>query len=368
MADKAWSGNIGEWGELYAACALLGAGTLSIAERPKPYKLLSLQRPEKHGAANYKIQGDQVFSSAPGSPLQRSEYFDAATKLREIIANKVSGTGAIVIPSELQRSIENLGFTKISAGSGATSDLHLEVQYPGDLDSVRLKGYSIKTEAGAAPTFYNMSDGRHLYYSITADPKALEALRKAIVPGGPGTKAAMSEFAISQPQIEPGTTQYPFGVASHNYASDLRGVDGDALMLIALSVLEYYFYGKTHCDAATDAVALKDPLGRMAPSVYRRKYVQVWREFSYGIGGQHYEWPGAEQGGILRVKSNMEIEAVPIARESSDHLLANTAFDMPSFPRWLTAKNLTALEITSPGKAVLILPWQIKWKAASSPK
>ena len=77
MADKAWSGNIGEWGELYAACALLGAGTLSIAERPKPYKLLSLQRPEKHGAANYIIQGDQVFSSATGALLQRSEYMDA---------------------------------------------------------------------------------------------------------------------------------------------------------------------------------------------------------------------------------------------------------------------------------------------------
>ena len=213
-----------------------------------------------------------------------------------------------------------------------------------------------------------MSDGRHLYYSITADPKALETLRKAIVPGGPGTKAAMAEFAKSQPQIEPGTSQYPFGVASQNYASDLRGVDGDALMLIALSVLQYYFYGKTHCDAATGAVALKDPLGQMAPNVYRRKYVQIWREFSYGIGGQQYEWPGAEQGGILRVKSNMEIEAVPITRESSDHLLEYTAFDMPSFPRWLAAKNLTALEITSPGKAVLILPWQIKWKAASSPK
>ena len=78
--------------------------------------------------------------------------------------------------------------------------------------------------------------------------------------------------------------------------------------------------------------------------------------------------PGAEQGGILRVKSNMELEAVPMTRESSDHLLEYTAFDMPSFPRWLAAKNLTALEITSPGKAVLILPWQIKWKAASSPK
>jgi hypothetical protein len=368
MADRAWSGNIGEWGELYAACALLGAGTLSIAERPKPYKLLSLQRPEKHGAANYVIQEDKVFSSVTGALLQRSEYMDAASRLREIITKKVSGTGAIVVPGELQRSIEKLGFTKISAGSGATSDLHLEVQYPGDLDSVRLKGYSIKTEAGAAPTFYNMSDGRHLYYSISADPKALETLRAAIVPGGPGTKAAMSKFAASQPQITPGTTQYPFGVASHNYASDLRGVDGDALVLIALSVLEYYFYGKTHCYAATDAVALKDPLGHLPPNVYRRKYVQIWREFSHGIGGQQYEWPGAEQGGILRVKSNMEIEAVPITRESSDHLLANTAFDMPSFPRWLTAKNLIALEITSPGKAVLILPWQIKWKAASSPK
>ena len=87
MADKAWSGNVGEWGEIYAACALLGAGQLSIAERPKPYQLLDLQRPEKQGSASYVVDGGSVTPSSIGTKIPRSQYADAAIQIRAAIQN-----------------------------------------------------------------------------------------------------------------------------------------------------------------------------------------------------------------------------------------------------------------------------------------
>jgi hypothetical protein len=58
------------------------------------------------------------------------------------------------------------------------ADLHLEIVSPNELERISLKGYSIKTEAGAAPTLYNMSSGRHLHFSIIAEAAALEELNK----------------------------------------------------------------------------------------------------------------------------------------------------------------------------------------------
>ena len=157
MADKAWAGNVGEWGEIYAACALLGAGQLSIAERPKPYQLLDLQRPEKQGSSRYTVEGTDVRTGSNRGLIPRSEYTDAADLIRRSITRRTAGARTFSLAPEIQAQIERLGFSKISAGSAVNSDVNLEVLAPNEIDRIQLKGFSIKTEAGSAPTFYNMS-------------------------------------------------------------------------------------------------------------------------------------------------------------------------------------------------------------------
>jgi hypothetical protein len=365
MADKAWSGNVGEWGELYAACALLGAGQLSIAERPKPYQLLDLQRPEKQGSANYVVDGGSVTPSSIGAKIPRSQYADAAIQIRAAIRNRTTGKRAFAIPSQLQAQLEGLGFTKISAGSTVNSDLHLEILSPNELERISLKGYSIKTEAGAAPTLYNMSTGRHLHFSITAEAAALEKLNQAFIKGGRGRKKAMSEFAKSQPLITPGTPDFPQCFTSEKMVSDFRSLDGDAPMLMAHAVIQYYFYQAGRCSTAVQAVANLDPLGNLEAVAYQRKFAQIWRELYRGIGGKNYAGIGAAQGGILRVKSDLSLQAVPIENDSGGNLLSSTIFDAPDFGRWLTEQGLKALTLTSPSSATLVLPWQVRWASKS---
>jgi hypothetical protein len=367
MVDKAWTGNVGEWGEIYAACALLGAGRLSIAERPNPYQLLDLKRPEKQGNTSYAVIGDDVVPSSKGTKVPRTQYADAAKQIRAAIQNRTTGNRAFTISSQLQTQLEHLGFTKISAGSTLNADLHLEILSPNELERISLKGYSIKTEAGAAPSLYNMSTGRHLHFSITADANALEKLNQAFIRGGRGRKKAMNDFAKSGPKITPGTPDFPQCFTSEKMVSDFRSLDGDAPKLIAHAVIQYYFYQAARCSNAVQAVANLDPLGNLEAAAYQRKFAQIWRELYRGIGGKHYAGIGAAQGGILRVRSDLSLLAVPIENDGGGNLLSNTYFDAPDFGRWLTDKGLNALTLTGPSSATLILPWQVRW-AANPPR
>jgi hypothetical protein len=367
MSDKEWSGNVGEWGELYAACELLATGSLSIAERPAPYQVLELKRPEQHGLTSYTLGDLDVKNSFTGSSVPRSEYSRAATRLKHAIQNKTAGKRAFGVAKDLQVLLSTLGFTKISAGSAASSDLHIELRFPGELERFQLKGYSIKTEAGAAPTLYNMSSGRDLHYSVTAEPAALIALNEALVRGGRGRQGAMAAFAKTRPLIEPGTDAYPQIVGSEHFSSNLRSTDGDAPVLLAMAVLEYYFYGARRCSDAVSAVAHKNPLKNPNLGWYHVKYSKLWREFALGLPGiKEYAGYGADQGGILRVKADLSIEAVPATREGGGDLLSNTVFDAPSFKRWLTVKGLKALTMVDATHATLILPWQIRWISQKS--
>lgn len=362
MSDKKWSGNVGEWGELYAACKLLATGSLSIAERPVPYRVLELKRPEQHGLTSYSLNDQNVTNSFTGLSVPRAEYSRAATQLKQAIQTRPSGKHAFGVTKDLQVLLGALGFTKISAGSAASSDLHIELLSPGELERVQLNGYSIKTEAGSAPTLYNMSAGRDLHYSVTSSPAALVALDEALTRGGKGRLAAMATFAATSPVIEPGTDAYPQIVGSDDFNSNLRSIDGDAPLLLALAVLEYYFHGARRCSDAVSAVAQKNPLRTLKPHAYYLKYSQLWREFALGLPGiKEFTGYSANQGGILRVKSDLSIEAVPATREGGGDLLSNTVFDAPSFKRWIASKGHKVLTFVNPSHATLILPWQIRW-------
>ena len=361
MSDKPWSGNVGEWGELYAACKLLGTGELSISESDAPYRLLALHRPEISGSSRYTVEGTDVRTGSNRGLIPRSEYTDAADLIRRLITRRTAGARTFSLAPEIQAQIERLGFSKISAGSAVNSDVNLEVLAPNKIDRIQLKGFSIKTEAGSAPTFYNMSGGRHLNYTIQADPAALKEFEKKLNAGGRGRKEAMTEFSRSNPVIQPGTIAYPHIFHSDKVAADFRGLDGDAPYLIALSVIEHYFHRNTSGSAATLAVGSKDPLGGLAPEFYRRKYAQIWREFSRGIGGRKYVWSSANLGGIIRVKADFSIEVVPTRDDHGGDLVSRTKFDEPAFGRWLDEKGLKAVTITGAASATLTLPWQVRW-------
>ena len=361
MSDKPWSGNVGEWGELYAACKLLGTGELSISESDAPYRLLALHRPEISGSSRYTVEGTDVRTGSNRGLIPRSEYTDAADLIRRSITRRTAGARTFSLAPETQAQIERLGFSKISAGSAVNSDVNLEVLAPNEIDRIQLKGFSIKTEAGSAPTFYNMSGGRHLNYTIQADPAALKEFEKKLNAGGRGRKEAMTEFSRSNPVIQPGTIAYPHIFHSDKVAADFRGLDGDAPYLIALSVIEHYFHRNTSGSAATLAVGSKDPLGGLAPEFYRRKYAQIWREFSRGIGGRKYVWSSANLGGIIRVKADFSIEVVPTRDDHGGDLVSRTKFDEPAFGRWLDEKGLKAVTITGAASATLTLPWQVRW-------
>ncbi len=368
MADKIWSGNVGEWGELYVACKLLGTGTLSIAENTIPYEILSLHRPGLDGDVQFTIQGDAVAFGTHTRHIPKSEYSVAAGLIRKSIQQRIAGARSFSLASETQQLIQSLGFSKLSAGSAVNSDLSLEVRAPGEIERVQLKGFSIKTEAGSAPTFYNMSGGRHLHYTVRAEEIALKTFAKKLNAGGRGRKDAMLEFAESNPSIEPGTPENPNVFDSTQVASDFRGLDGDAPRLIALAVAEHYFRRNSTCSLATLAVAAQDPLGNLKIEFYRRKYAQIWRELSRGIGGRNYVWSAMNLGGIIRVKADFSIEVVPIRDDRGGDLVSRTRFDEPDFGRWLDDRGLKAVTLTGTRSATLILPWQIKWNTTSKAK
>jgi hypothetical protein len=365
MTDKAWSGNIGEWGELYAACKIISTGVLAIAERADPYRVIGLQRPETHGTTQYRLEGNIVTNSSTGTSIPQSEYADAANLLLQAIQHKPTGARAFSVDANLQEVLTALGFTKISAGSTRSDDISLDVVPPGELKPINLNGYSIKTEAGAAPTLYNMSPGRHLHYTIEADGVALKTLGEVLRKGGRGRKLAMSTFAATDPIIVPGTDRHPSIVDSEEFASNLRIIDGDAPKLLAHAVAEYYFFGAHKCSDAVRAVARRNPLNEDRENFYYLKYSRLWSAFALGLPGmKEYRGKSSVLGGIIRVRKDLSIVAVPTDREGDGDLLSNTIFDAPSFNRWLAKQDMQPLTMVSSTQATMILPWQIRWQAA----
>jgi len=362
MADKAWSGNVGEWGELYAACKIISTGTLTIAERADPYKVIRLQRPENHGTTDYRLEGRLVKNSSTGTSIPQNRYLDAANLLQQAIQHKSMGARAFSISPDLQKLLTSLGFTKISAGSTRSDDINLDVVPPRELKPIKLSGYSIKTEAGAAPTLYNMSLGRHLHYTIEADGAALQDLSEVLRKGGRGRRLALATFAATNPIITPGTNSHPGIIDSEDFASNLRIIDGDAPVLLAHAVAQYYFFGANRCSEAVSAVARRNPLEAGRGNFYFLKYSRLWNAFALGLPGKkEYTGHSSVGGGIIRVRKDLSIVAVPTDREGDGDLLSNTVFDAPSFNRWLVEQGLQPMTMVTPTQATLILPWQIRW-------
>jgi hypothetical protein len=366
MADKAWSGNVGEWGELYAACAILGAGQVSIAERAAQYALVSLQRPEADGPTKYVVEREFIRNDTTQKAFSSNEYAQAAESLRKEILNRTVGRGAFTISIAIQNRLSDLGFTKISAGSTSNADLRLEVRDPERIDPILLSNYSIKTELGARPTLYNMSTGRHLVFQVRAKHKELEKLAQAVNGGGEGRAEAIARFAQTGPVITPRSPSYPHCFTGEKVVADFRGLDGDAPELIAWAVLESYFGGHRDCAAAADAVAKKDPLGGLGLNAYQRKFAQIWGEFARGIGRKDYSWSDTSLGGVLLVKRDFSIEAVPVSSEFGGNLLSRTFFEEPGFGKFGAKLGVTIVRVMNNDSGTLTLPWQVRWKVKPS--
>ena len=110
MSDKPWSGNVGEWGELYAACKLLGTGELSISESDAPYRLLALHRPEISGSSRYTVEGTDVRTGSNRGLIPRSEYTDAADLIRRSITRRTAGARTFSLAPEIQVQYQNRGW------------------------------------------------------------------------------------------------------------------------------------------------------------------------------------------------------------------------------------------------------------------
>ena len=363
MSDKPWCGNIGEWGELYAACETLGAARLRIAEQSTPYVVTELTRPAHFGVSGFTIAGNDVHLHGSNVSYPRSLFADAARRIRGIISAK-GVTKGYCADSDDVRFFKSLGFTQLSAGTQSHSDIHLKILRPDSIEVIQLDGYSIKTEAGALPTLYNMSNGRSLHYTVSGPEKQLSALQSVLLKGGRGRKKAMLEFAGQGGVITPGTEKFPRAVDSQVFSENLEVINPLGPELLAWAVRDFYFSDRRSCFDVANAVALLNPLN-LSKAAYLNQYTGLWRALAMGLpSSAPFTGELDSEGGIIIVKDDFSIEAVRISRSVEDGLLRATEFDAPSFTRHIVVRGRAPYEPTSATTGNLELPWQIRWRTS----
>jgi HpaII restriction endonuclease len=171
------TGNKGEWSELYALIKLLGDGQLQPGNEllepseDSPLKVLSIQRNDKSGLIQYKLDKQKVIvkSADSESEISSQDCLDWAQKLLTSIRS-ISGAKAI---TETTPWMQALHTTSLKAKSTDKADIAV-VLYDLRTGAAPQLGYSVKSFLGKSPTLLNASAHTNIRYQLPACSTAIQ--------------------------------------------------------------------------------------------------------------------------------------------------------------------------------------------------
>ena len=164
--------NKGEWSELYVLFKLLGekkvhAGDGNLNKLEAYYPVLKVLRDELERHLEYSIDRDIVIITEDETEIARinvADFFTQSKELFEYIQEGGNGTGAFEIPS-INDFLNKIHCEKVKAKSIDKADIHIVIHdYHTGMEPNL--GFSIKSDAGAAPTLLNASGATTLLMKL----------------------------------------------------------------------------------------------------------------------------------------------------------------------------------------------------------
>ena len=347
MTSK-WTGNKGEWSELYAAVKIIGDQLIYVADRngqKNPNEWMNVFEVIRKEAAerivNYRLDPnstDVVIDVDGKAPVTVSScHF---LKLSGWLFHEIlTGKGAsFSIDDRVENELKNLEITTLKAKSSDKSDIYLSLDDPRAGIRRNSIGFSIKSESGKPPTLFNTASASAAEYEVIGMnddlAKDINSIRDAKGHASPKDRLnAMLSAGCTLSYIG-----YPFkaNLGCAPFQENLELINPNLPQLIATVLLDY-FSGKVSgrkisdiCDYLTSV----NPLNIFRPSV---KYEFMIKNFLYasycGMTATKL-WDGRSDvnGGFIRVGKSGDILAF-YALESDafkNYLFENCFLEFPS--------------------------------------
>lgn len=334
---KAWSGNKGEWGEMYVLLRVLDEGILYNGDNfgnryENQFALVRCVKKENASDnwVNFRILGDKISVEKEGFPskfVPRGKFKHFADVLLLEISKKKFNRDSSSL-GEIQAFLEDLGVEKLKASSFSKFDLKITI-YDGQVFREFDRNFSIKTLLGSSPTLLNASDHLYMRYEIQGiDFERAEVISKSV-----GNDLSLQCRELLNEAV--GIVPY---IDSITFENNLRNCNWAAPQIVPLCALNAYAYSKKRIVDCVEASVKNNPLNLKNEQLYL--YEKAMGHFLFACvsdmtPGKHWSGDGNVDG-FLVVNPNGQVCVYQMTNQADfeKFLMANSYWDTPSTKRF----------------------------------
>lgn len=343
-----FTGNKGEWSEVYVLFKLLADGRLYAANADlekidaRFYEIIKVFRKEAIGELIFCYDTSKLnvlIITAKGEtvaslPVKRFKD-EAQQLLNEInIAREEDSSSFKIVKTA--RFLSDLRCQKLKAPSKEKSDITIQI-HDAITASNPILGFSIKSHAGKPPTLVNAGLNTNFVYEIIGGMTDSEMFAiNALFVYRKKKDGIKKEISVAQRIEFIKTHGFLLKFVKINgsvFQNNLVLVDSKLPDLIAQLLLEYYLSGIKRIDDALDSLELKNPLGydcSKGHKFYHYKFSKFLSEAALGmLPGKVWRGIADATGGYIVVKEDGEIVCYHLynRNEFEKYLLMQTCFD-----------------------------------------
>lgn len=330
-----WSGNVGEWGEVFSLMYLLSHNDLYNADshghriENEHGRIRTIYRSEAGNVTmSFKVNGDYIDVSRNGVHVATVEKLVFQSKAHTLFQRMLKQGTTASHPE--QEFLKQLGCRSIKAASTTKSDLTADVYDP-YLSSITQRQYSIKTVIGGAPSLANASNQSYIDYELSGFDKDKAAIVNNMKDQSWVASRTKAIFDLVDAPPKP-------VIRSDTFRRNLQKCYFRAPDVVGFAVL----YGQLNRGKAIiDSIANlfnANPLGLDENDM--EDYEIGIRKYLWGIVfdmNPGRPWRGqSDVDGYLLVTADEEVLAYQVTHQTSfqNYLLLHTKWDTPSTSRY----------------------------------
>jgi hypothetical protein len=328
-----FSGNKGEWSEVYTLIKLLAEGEVYAADASLQkkadiyYPIIKIIRDELDDTYHYERNSSIKIKNSSGDILAEVDLSVFQEKAPKLLDKIKKGEGSSFTINAIEGFLRDIQCTTLKAKSSDKRDITLVVH---DLIT-KFKpelGLSIKSQLGGKSTLFNASQSTNITFRVQG-----KNIKSSLINEKPGVKGKVKEIYSRD-----GKLVYD-QIENKTFLRNLQVVDS-ALPKIIGEMAELYFRGEgKDVKALTDKVKISNPcdynFGDGQP-FYEYKIKSFLNDSAVGLRATE-PWLGKYDatGGYLVVREDGEIVCYHIynINEFQEYLFENTFFDSPSSSR-----------------------------------
>lgn len=333
--------NKGEWSELYVLFKLLGekkvhAGDGNLNKLEAYYPVLKVLRDELERHLEYSIDRDIVIIIEDETEIARinvTDFFTQSKELFEYIQEGGNGTGTFEIPS-INDFLNKIHCEKVKAKSIDKADIHIVIHdYHTGMEPNL--GFSIKSDAGAAPTLLNASGATTFTYEVSGghiDNNVVDSINSIN-----GTGCVIKRVKAIQ---QAGAKLKFSSIPNPTFDNNLRMIDSNLPEIIGWMLADCYAQKDMNIKEAAERISKNNPLNynlSQGHDHYGYKIKSLMVATALGMLPSK-AWSGRYEatGGYLVVKSDGDVICFHLYDRNllEDYLFNNTKFETPSKSRY----------------------------------